>query len=85
MRYTYALENNIPTIFEADKYCVPEYFKRIAITFEKQNMIYTFKQYIENYENFLREYNQKISFMKNQFTFQQKKKLLLELMNYLKI
>ena len=75
MRYTYAIENNIPTIFEADKYCVPQYFKKIAITFERENMISTLKNYIDNYEIFLKEYNQKILYMKNEFTFQQKQKI----------
>lgn len=79
MRYSYALENNIPTIFEADKYCVPQYFKKIAITFERANMISTFKQYIDNYENFLKEYNQKILYLKNEFTFQQKQKIVAQM------
>ena len=38
-------------------------------------MISTLKNYIDNYEIFLKEYNQKILYMKNEFTFQQKQKI----------
>ncbi len=68
MRYTYALQNNIPTLFESDKYCVPKYFESIAYTFKKEDMINSFKKIIENYDEFLLEYDAKINFLKQKFT-----------------
>ena len=64
IRYTYALQNNIPTLFESDDYCVPKYFDSIAYTFKRENMIETFSKILNNYDEFVFNYNKKINYLK---------------------
>lgn len=68
IRYTYALQNNIPTLFESDDYCVPKYFDSIAYTFKRENMIETFSKILNNYDEFVFNYNNKIKYLKKEFT-----------------
>ena len=55
-------------MFESDDYCVPKYFDSIAYTFKRENMIETFSKILNNYDEFVFNYNKKINYLKKEFT-----------------